>query len=319
MDCRKIFSAVLLLSIIFCSSPVFAEESTKILYLKTIEDSRTNLFLANTKNELIQAEKNPEIIELDLNDRNLKINTVFTEVINNLKKENFDIIFSLNFTAVIQIAKHLPDTPVVCSMIPQEDAYFLKLANNKATGVATKSFLHEKFAFLKKLKPETKTIGLIYKPQKYKKPLLNAKIAARENNLELVLIEADKQSTMLAAINKNIKNIDALTMLPGSDLRFPIELIRYISSICTENNKIFIGWEPEYITEGALFCIYPDVFKMSKQCGTIIKRIQDAESPTAIDFQINEEYFLSYNLTVAKQLNIILDAAELDEIDILSE
>lgn len=322
MTLKKIFTLAYAVTIIFSlSSTCFAQKQpeTKILYLKTKENPQINLFVANCKNVLAHTDKKPRVLELDLNDPNLSIPAVFSETIKKLKKQKIDMILALDFAPAINIAKHFPDTPVICSMIPKEDSEFLKLANNKSTGVATEVFLKEKFAFLKKISPLAKQVGLLYKPQKYNQPILNAKIAARENDIELVLIPATDQAKMLESINTQIGNLDAITLLPGSDLSYPIELIKYITAICAENNKIFIGWHPQHISEGALFSVYPDIYHMSERCGLIMKRIQEAESPTAISFEINKKFFLSYNLTIGKQLEIEIDETLLEEIDNLSE
>lgn len=322
MTFKKFFTLACAVTIFFTlSDKCFSQNKpeTKILYLKTKENPQVNLFVANCKNVLAHTDKKPNVLELDLNDPNLSIPAVFSETIKKVKSQKIDMILSLNFAPAINIAKHFPDTPVICSMIPKEDSEFLKLANNKTTGVATEVFLKEKFAFLKKIAPDVKQIGLLYRPQKYKQPVLNAKIAARENDIELILIPATNQAKMLESINTQIQKLDAITLLPGSDLSYPIELIKYITAICAENSKIFIGWEPKHISEGALFSIYPDIYSMSEKCGLIMKRIQEAESPTAINFEINKKFFLSYNLTIGKQLDIEIDEDTLNKIDIFSE
>lgn len=322
MAFKKIFTFTAAIAFLLSTSTLASAENkptTKVLYLKTSESPQINLFLANTKNILDKANKNPIFTELDLNNKFLKIPSVLDDTMTKIKTQEIDMIFSLNFAPAIRISKYFPDTPMICAMITEDDAQFLKLANNKTTGVATKIFLREKFAFLKKIAPQSKKIGLIYKEQKYNKPLLNAKTAARENNLELFLIKANTQAEMLDTINRNIAQLDAITLLVGSDLIYPTELIKYISTICAENNKIFIGWEPSHVREGALFSIYPDIKSMSTKCGKIMKRIQDAESPTAIDFEINSNFFLSYNLSMGKQLDLNVSNEILAEIDVLSE
>lgn len=293
------------------------ESKKKIIFVKSKTKDYYNLFTAICSEYLKDKGFIPEIIELNLENQFFTNKLVLAKTLEKVKEERPDIILALGFIPSSLMAKNTSDIPLVCSLIQKDEAEYIKVINNKTTGVITDLMLEKKFRLLKKMMPSVTSIGFICNQRKNKKTVYEAKTIARQFKLKPIVINVEKELLLAKALSENINKVQAVTLIPTSDKEYDLNLIKYTATRCAEKNKIFIGLEPLHVSNGAFFAIYPDMTLIARKTAVIIKRILDYESPSAIPFEKTSKSYQALNLNLAKRINAKLNSELLDKIDVL--
>lgn len=222
-----------------------------------------------------------------------------SEVLNRIDRIKPPVVFAIGAEALSLVSK--TDRQIVYSMVFYPQQIISKKENISGINIHI-SFERQLEEFHKAL-PKVRRLGLVYDPGKTPSVKINeAVLAAKKNEIVLVLREVSSPQRVLTAINNLKDKVDAFWMLPDSTVVTPetVELI-LLSSI--ENRIPILTFSSKYVEMGALLSLSQDTFDMGRRAGTLAKSIISGEAAGSLP----EGIVLSINLKAAKNLGITLD------------
>lgn len=191
----------------------------------------------------------------------------------------------------------------VTDPIAAEIAKDWKSSGTNLTGVSDMVPVDKQLELLLNLKPDVKTIGVIY----------NTSEANSEVQVEALKKEAEKVNlkvkeigiTNVNEINQNltsaIKDIDALYTPTDNTVASAYDLV---GQVAIKNNIPILGAEEAVVSKGGLCSIGIDYFKLGKETAYKAVEILEGKKPSEIEISTLSDMSITINTDVAKKLNI---------------
>ena len=228
-------------------------------------------------------------------------------IANKFVSQNCDLILAISTPSAQAAANATRNIPILITGITNpEEAGLVEsndTPNTNITGTSDLSPVKETIKLIKKLKPETKKVGVLYSSLDTS-PMYQAKLAEKEiKNLGLEPIMATvSQMSEVKPITENlISQVDVIYV--------PIDKITssamtLISDIALKNNK-FVVCSENLINKGAAACYGIDYYELGKltarQADVILKKKNTLQN-MPIEYSDNIKLFL--NKSILEKLNI---------------
>lgn len=226
-----------------------------------------------------------------------------------------DLILAIATPAAQAVYNATKDIPTVFTAVTDpiaaEIAKDWKSSGTNLTGVSDMVPVDKQLELLLKLKPDVKTIGVIY----------NTSEANSEVQVEALKKEAEKVNlkvkeigiTNVNEINQNltsaIKDIDALYTPTDNTVASAYDLV---GQIAIKNNIPILGAEEAVVSKGGLCSIGIDYFKLGKETAYKAVEILEGKKPNEIEITTLSDMNITINTDVATKLNIEIPS-DLDE------
>ena len=173
------------------------------------------------------------------------------------------------------------------------------------TGTSDKVPVDDQVKLMKKLLPDTKTIGVIYNTSETNSVVQvdELKSAAEKEGLAVKEIGV----TNVNEINQNLASalgeIDVLYTPTDNTVASAYSLV---GKLCLDANKPIIGAEEAVVTKGGLATIGIDYYKLGKEAGYKAAEVLDGKKPSDVEITTLSEMSFTINEDVAKKLNITI-------------
>jgi putative tryptophan/tyrosine transport system substrate-binding protein len=219
-----------------------------------------------------------------------------------IKAGGFTLIYTLGALAADAAVKDITDIPIVAGLVLRTDA--LKKAPN-ATGVGLEFPLETQFAWLHRILPEARTVGVIYSARENRKKVETAARIAQTLGLSLEQQEVSMPQDVPAALNRLSQKADVLwgvadTLVLSPQLAKPILLFSFRNSIP------FVGPSATWVKAGALYSLDYDYREIGAQCAEIARQILQGVPPGEIPPQSPRSVKYSLNMNTARAMKITL-------------
>lgn len=218
-----------------------------------------------------------------------------------------DLILAIATPAAQAVYNATKDIPTVFTAVTDpiaaEIAKDWRSSGTNLTGVSDMVPVDKQLELLLKLKPDVKTIGVIY----------NTSEANSEVQVEALKKEAEKVNlkvkeigiTNVNEINQNltsaIKDIDALYTPTDNTVASAYDLV---GQIAIKNNIPILGAEEAVVSKGGLCSIGIDYFKLGKETAYKAVEILEGKKPNEIEITTLSDMNITINTDVATKLNI---------------
>ncbi|MPM11753.1 hypothetical protein SDC9_58104 [bioreactor metagenome] len=226
-----------------------------------------------------------------------------------------DLILAIATPAAQAVYNATKDIPTVFTAVTDpiaaEIAKDWRSSGTNLTGVSDMVPVDKQLELLLKLKPDVKTIGVIY----------NTSEANSEVQVQALKKEAEKVNlkvkeigiTNVNEINQNltsaIKDIDALYTPTDNTVASAYDLV---GQIAIKNNIPILGAEEAVVSKGGLCSIGIDYFKLGKETAYKAVEILEGKKPNEIEITTLSDMNITINTDVATKLNIEIPS-DLDE------
>ncbi|KLE16509.1 ABC transporter substrate-binding protein [Clostridium sp. C8] len=226
-----------------------------------------------------------------------------------------DLILAIATPAAQAVYNATKDIPTVFTAVTDpiaaEIAKDWRSSGTNLTGVSDMVPVDKQLELLLKLKPDVKTIGVIY----------NTSEANSEVQVEALKKEAEKVNlkvkeigiTNVNEINQNltsaIKDIDALYTPTDNTVASAYDLV---GQIAIKNNIPILGADEAVVSKGGLCSIGIDYFKLGKETAYKAVEILEGKKPNEIEITTLSDMNITINTDVATKLNIEIPS-DLDE------
>ena len=222
---------------------------------------------------------------------------------------NKDLIFAIATPAAQAAYNSTKDIPIVFTAVTDpvsaEIAKDWKSSGTNVTGTSDKVPVDDQVKLMKKLLPDTKTIGVIYNTSETNSVVQvdELKSAAEKEGLAVKEIGV----TNVNEINQNLASalgeIDVLYTPTDNTVASAYSLV---GKLCLDANKPIIGAEEAVVTKGGLATIGIDYYKLGKEAGYKAAEVLDGKKPSDVEISTLSEMSFTINSDVAKKLNITI-------------
>jgi len=220
------------------------------------------------------------------------------EVYSQIKEERPDIVLTMGTKASKLTKEKIKNTPVVFSMVLNPKA----ITDSNIAGVSLDISPEIKLKNLRKILPDTKSIGLIYSPQS---DLLYKEIsqACTDLGIQLVSKRINSKKEFSDALEDISWQIDWFLMIPDTDIYFP-KLVEHLLQASLKNEFPVVGLSSTYVRAGALISFDCDYEDLGRQTAELASGILAGERQVDTRLVRPRKVKLSLNLLAAEILGI---------------
>jgi putative ABC transport system substrate-binding protein len=161
------------------------------------------------------------------------------------------------------------------------------------------------FAWIRKILPEARTIGVLYSPQENRAKIEAAGRVAQKMGLTLESQEISAPQDIPAALERLSQKADVLwgvadTVVLSPPLAKPILLFSFRNSIP------FIGPSATWVKAGALWSLDYDYHELGAQCAELAEKILNGKVPGELAPEHPRSVNYSLNLNTARMMKITI-------------
>lgn len=221
-------------------------------------------------------------------------------VIRLLKIRKPAVIITAGTTPTYKVAEAIPDIPVIYTLILP--AGNRPIAPRPIVGATLGVPVETQLRVLKQVIPKAKRIGIIYNPTENGKIVEQAKIIAKENDMELVTFPVNSVKE-IPTLEK--MNVDTLWLIPDITVcRFPI-IKRFVEDGVKLKVPI-MAFSPSYAKSGATLAVSYDYRDVGRQSGLLAARLLKGEPYSALSSIRPRKFKLYLNLFVAEKIGLTI-------------
>lgn len=222
---------------------------------------------------------------------------------------NKDLIFAIATPAAQAAYNATKDIPIVFTAVTDpvsaEIAKDWKSSGTNVTGTSDKVPVEDQVKLMKKLLPDTKTIGVIYNTSETNSVVQvdELKSAAEKEGLAVKEIGVTNVNEINQNLASALREIDVLYTPTDNTVASAYSLV---GKLCLDANKPIIGAEEAVVTKGGLATIGIDYYKLGKEAGYKAAEVLDGKKPSDVEITTLSEMSFTINEDVVKKLNITI-------------
>jgi len=215
-----------------------------------------------------------------------------------------DLVLTLGSLATREAIRSVHDLPIVAGLVLTADD--LGKAPN-ATGVYLEFPVETELAYLKKLLPGQRNVGVLFNPAENQARIDAAQRVAGGLGLNLVPRRVESPRELPEALDSLNRRVDVLwgvadEMVLNSKTAKPILLFSL------RNRIPFVGLSENWVKAGAVYALDRDYKDIGRQCGEMALKILQGTAPAALPPAPPRKVLYSINLKSARMLKLDLGA-----------
>ncbi len=219
-----------------------------------------------------------------------------------------DILLAVGSTATAFADKFFPTTPIVFAKVlnPIESGFIRSWDNpgGHVTGAALDIPVSQQIQKFATVIPNLKRIGVVYTDNS-SRLVEEARRACSGQGLSLIAIKIATSKELPAAIDSLCRTADGIWTIADELLSSP-QFIRH-TLVETLRAKIpIMGFNQNFVENGALFCLEADYKFIGRQAGEMVLALMNGKDITTIKPTVPDVVYLYLNLKSGKLLNIDL-------------
>lgn len=220
---------------------------------------------------------------------------------------DYNLFVSITTPTSQAMANMIKDRPIVFAAV--SDPIKAGLVKNSEfpggniTGTSDITLYQQQLALIKKLKPDTKKIGIIYNPSEAaaQSGLAQTRKYAPQYGFEIITATANTSNDVLVAARSLASNIDVFYIIPDNTV---ISGQDALIKIAIEKKKPLIAYEETGVKKGALATLSTNYSELGKRTGEIILQILSGKKAGDIPVLGVTDANLFINTTTAEKIGI---------------
>lgn len=243
----------------------------------------------------------PEILTFDLEGDEANAPAVFARV----QRAKPDVIITLGSLATSSALAHSTTEPIVFSMVlyPQESGFLDKRA--RVTGASLDIPLDMQFAYVRRLLPDARRVGVLFHPEETGAVVEAARGAAAKRGLTLVAKAVGEHDDVVDALETVMEDVDVVWSVADGHVFTPRATPALILASLRRGVPM-IGLSTAHVRAGALAAIYCDYEDVGAQTAALALRVLRGASPESVPITTPRRVALALNLRTAERLHVTL-------------
>jgi ABC-type uncharacterized transport system substrate-binding protein len=278
---------------VFCTFSLVANSNQRIAVVYPESSARVNQMYSRIITNMQQHDS------VDIQSRSFSIKDSAPDIQQWISEQKSQAVIFLGKKGLRFSLKLSLDIPVITG------AHVGVLSSRSAVSLTAEP--EQLFHQLKSLKPNIKTVYVIYNETNSGWLIKKAKLAAKKNQLKLNAIETDTIQASGLALKNTLQNIDthnSAIWLPHDPI-LPIKpLLPDLLKKSWQSNLILFSSNPYHVQQGVLFALFPDYSKLGKQLLDLALNKINNNSP--VQFQASRYLNSAINIRTASHLGIQL-------------
>lgn len=222
-----------------------------------------------------------------------------------VRQDGTRLILALGSLALETAGREAAGIPVVAAMVLREAD--IRRAGN-ATGVFLEFPLETRFAWLRRLLPEARRVGVVYNPQENRETIEAARKVAAGMGLELVAREVSAPPELPGALESLANGADVLWGISDSVIVTP-QTARSLLLFSFRNRIPFIGLSAAWVKAGAFYALDRDYRDLGRQCAELALQVLAGAEAGSLPPLAPRRVSYSLNLKTAEQMKIKVPSA----------
>jgi putative ABC transport system substrate-binding protein len=217
-----------------------------------------------------------------------------------VRKNGTRLILALGSLALETAGRDAEGIPVVAGMVLREAD--IRRARG-ATGVFLEFPLETQFAWLRRLLPEARRVGVVYNPAENQSTIEAARKVAGRMGLELVTREVVTPPELPGALESLANRAEVLWGISDTVVVTP-QTARSLLLFSFRNRIPFIGLSTAWVKAGAFYALDRDYRDIGRQCAELALKVlagSDAGSLAPVPPRLTN---LSLNLKTAERMKV---------------
>lgn len=210
------------------------------------------------------------------------------------------LIFTLGTLALEAIAARATQVPIVATFVMRREDL---QGRANVTGIYLEFPFRVQFEWMRRLLPQTRTVGVVYNPAENRERIARAEAVAKRTGLTLKPQKIESPRALPAALANLTNEADVLWGLSDAMVLNP-QTAREVLLFSLRNRIPFAGLSAAWAKAGALYALDRDYRDIGSQCGQMAQALLAgraiAELPPVPPRTV--EYFL--NLKTARRMKI---------------
>lgn len=210
------------------------------------------------------------------------------------------LVLAIGMDALSRVA-HLKHIPIVYVMVlDPADTLFM---GGQVTGVKMSVAPEKQLTVLREALPHTKTIGLLYDPQRSSRTVQRIETAGKQNGISVNARDVARAEQVPQAVMQMTGKIDVFWMLPDLTVISP-ETVEFLLLFAMESRTPLLTFSEKYAEQGALVTIASDPRDMGRQAGDLAAKILTGTHAGDIPAEDARKAVVTINLKVAQKMGI---------------
>jgi len=240
----------------------------------------------------------PEILTFDLDGDEANAPATFAKV----RSARPDLVITVGSLATAAALAESTTESIVFSMVlyPEQSGY---LGSGRVTGASLDIPADVQFAYVRRLLPTARRVGVLYHPAETGAVIEAAHSAAAKHGLTLVAKPVADHADVVAALRALMEEVDVVWSVADSHVYTPQATSALILAALRRGVPM-IGLSSAHVRAGALAALYSDYDDVGEQTAALALRVIHGEAPGSLPVSTPRRVGLALNLRTAEHLKL---------------
>lgn len=233
-----------------------------------------------------------------------------------------DLIFTVGTPASLFARENFRDIPVVFSMVlnPVENKVVSSMdrPDGNMYGVSLNIPIEEQLRALKRIKPDIKSIGMLYDVKRGPESIFPSQKAAEKISVKFIAEPVSAEKDISKGLDRVLNEADAL-WADADPLIYNSSTAQQIILATLKRRVPFMAFSRNFVKAGALAAMECDYYETGRQAGGIAARILAGKDIPAVKVEAPKVFTLSINKRTADMLGLRIDRGVLAGAEIMEQ
>ena len=287
---------------VVASAPASGTVGPTIALIKNGTQKPFELAAKAIASTLAASAKPPEILTFDLDDE-ANDAAIFARV----RQAKPDLIITMGSFATTSALANSTTEPIVFSMVLYPEKVGLRAERSRMTGAALGIPPEVQFAYVKRLLPGVRRVGVLFHPDETGTVVETARVAATNEGLTLVAKPITEHRDVMDAFQALMEEVDVVWSVADGHVFTPQATSALILASLRRGVPL-IGLSSAHVRAGALAALYCDYDDIGEQTAALALRVLKGEAPGSVPVTSPRRIGLALNLRTAQRLRLTLPA-----------
>lgn len=234
-------------------------------------------------------------------------------IANTFASSKKDLYLAIATPPVQALAQSIKDTPIVFAGVTDPKAAGVveswEKPGGNVTGMSDLSPVKEQLALLKEIKPEAKTVGIVYSSSEANSQVLVDLAQKEAPALGLEIKTATVINTSEVGQAAESLSVDAYYVPTDNTV---VTAIESLTQVAEKNKRLVIAADTDSAMRGAAAALSLDYYKQGKQAAAMaVKILKDGAKPADMPVETQKDLDLVLNTKAASEQAVVLPEAVL--------